>query len=73
MQSHLSSVLRYLIRIVWLGLKLFGVFTQLVVKVYNLCRVFKTNRLAVLTVKSDQDPHMINLSEDEFKLFFTLC
>jgi hypothetical protein len=25
--------------IVWLGLKLFGVFTRLVVKVYNLCRV----------------------------------
>ena len=28
------------------------------VKVYNLCRV-KTNRLAVLTVKSGLDPHMI--------------
>jgi hypothetical protein len=27
----------------------------------------------VLTVKSGLDPHMINLSEDEFKLFFTLC
>jgi hypothetical protein len=27
---------------------------------YNLCRVFKTNRLAVLTVKSGLDPHMIN-------------
>jgi hypothetical protein len=36
---------------------------------YNLCRVFKTNRLAMLTVKSGLDPHMINLSEDEFKLF----
>jgi hypothetical protein len=36
---------------------------------YNLCRVFKTNRLAVLTVKSGLDPHMINLSEDEFNLF----
>jgi hypothetical protein len=40
---------------------------------YNLCRVFTTNQLAVLTVKSGLDPHMINLSEDEFKLFFTLC
>jgi hypothetical protein len=73
MQSHLGSVVGCLISIAWLGLKLFGVFTQLVVKVYNLCRVFKTNRLAVLTVKSGLDPHMINLSEDEFKLFFTLC
>jgi hypothetical protein len=34
--------------------------------------MFKTNRLAVLTVKSGLDPHMINLSEDEFKLFFLL-
>ena len=32
---------------------------RIVVKVYNLCRV-KTNRLAVLTVKSGLDPHMIN-------------
>jgi hypothetical protein len=56
-----------------LGLKFFGTFTRLVVKVYNICRVFKTNRLAVLTVKSDLDPHMINLLEDEFKLSFTLC
>ena len=31
---------------------------RIVVKVYNLCRV-KTNRLAVLTVKSGLDPHMI--------------
>jgi hypothetical protein len=35
--------------------------------------VFKTIRLAVLTMKSGLDPHMINLLEDEFKLFFTLC
>jgi hypothetical protein len=40
---------------------------------YNLCRVFKTNQLVVLTVMSGMDPHMINLSEDEFKLLFTLC
>jgi hypothetical protein len=33
-------------------------------KVYNLCRV-KTNILAVLTVKSGLDPHMINELEDE--------
>ena len=35
-------------------------------KVYNLCRV-KTNRLAVLTVKSGLDPHMINKLKDGFK------
>ena len=34
------------------------------VKVYNLCRV-KTNRLAMLTVKSDLDPHMIIELEDD--------
>ena len=34
------------------------------VKVYNLCRV-KTNRLAVLTVKSGLDPHMIIQLEDD--------
>ena len=43
----------------WLGSKFFGTFTRIVVKVYNLCRV-KTNQLAVLTVKSGLDPHMIN-------------
>jgi hypothetical protein len=32
--------------------------TRTVGKVYNLCRV-KTDRLAVLTVKSVLDPHMI--------------
>jgi hypothetical protein len=42
------------------------------VKMYNLCNVFKTNRLVVLTVKSGLDPHMINPSEGEFKLFITL-
>jgi hypothetical protein len=30
----------------------------------NLCRVFKTNRLVVLTVKSGLDPHMINKFKD---------
>ena len=42
----------------WLVSKFFGTFTRIVVKVYNICRV-KTNRLAVLTVKSGLDPHMI--------------
>ena len=42
--------------------------TRIVVKVYNLCRV-KTNRLAVLTVKSGLDPHMINKLKDLFKSF----
>jgi hypothetical protein len=34
---------------------------------YNPSNVFKANRLAVLTVMSGLDPHMINLSEDELK------
>jgi hypothetical protein len=38
-------------------------------KVYNLCRV-KTDRSAVLTVKSGLDPHMINKLEDGTKLWF---
>ena len=50
----------------WLGSKFFGTFTRIVVKVYNLCRV-KTNRLAVLTVKSGLDPHMINKLKDGYK------
>ena len=49
-----------------LGSKFFGTFTRIVVKVYNLCRV-KTNRLAVLTVKSGLDPHMINKFKDGYK------
>ena len=39
------------------------------VKVYNLCRV-KTNRLAVLTVKSGLDPHMIIELEDDLNRCF---
>jgi hypothetical protein len=35
-------------------------------KVYNLCRV-KTDRSAVLTVKSGLDPHMIIKLEDKCK------
>ena len=59
MQSHIISVVLCLISTyAWLGSKFFGTFTRIVVKVYNLCRV-KTNRLAVLTVKSGLDPHMI--------------
>jgi hypothetical protein len=38
-------------------------------KVYNLCRV-KTDRSAVLTVKSGLDPHMIIKLEMEYKLWF---
>jgi hypothetical protein len=38
-------------------------------KVYNLCRV-KTDRSAVLTVKSGLDPHMIIRLEMKFKLWF---
>ena len=39
------------------------------VKVYNLCRV-KTNRLAVLMVKSGLDPHMIIELEDDLNWCF---
>ena len=42
---------------------------EIVVKVYNLCRV-KTNRLAVLTVKSGLDPHMIIKLEDDLNRCF---
>ena len=67
MQSHLESVVLCLISTyAWLGSKFFGTFTRIVVKVYNLCRV-KTNRLAVLTVKSGLDPHMINKLKDGYK------
>ena len=38
-------------------------------KVYNLCRV-KTNQLAVLTVKSGLDPHMIIELEDDLNRCF---
>ena len=41
------------------------------VKVYNLCRV-KTDRSAVLTVKSSLDPHMIIKLKDEFKMWFPM-
>ena len=72
MQSHLKSVILCLASIAWLGSKFFGkffgTFTQIVVKVYNLCRV-KTNISAVLTVMSGLDPHMINKFKDEIKLF----
>ena len=39
------------------------------VKVYNLC-IVKTNRLAVLTVESGLDPHMINKLKDGYKSHF---
>jgi hypothetical protein len=38
-------------------------------KVYNLCRV-KTDRPAVLTVKSGLDPHMIIKLKDGIKSWF---
>ena len=70
MQSHLGSVVLCLISTyAWLGSKFFGTFTRIVVKVYNLCRV-KTNRLAVLTVKSGLDPHMIIELEDDLNRCF---
>ena len=39
------------------------------VKVYNVCRV-KTNQLAVLTVMSGLDPHMIIELEDDLNQCF---
>ena len=53
----------------WLGSKFLGTLTRIVGKVYNLCRV-KTNRLAVLTVKSGLDPHMIIELEDDLNRCF---
>jgi hypothetical protein len=38
-------------------------------EVYNLCKV-KTDRSAVLTVKSGLDPHKINKLEDGIKSWF---
>jgi hypothetical protein len=43
------------------------------VKVYNLCRVCKTDISAVLTVKSGLDPHMIIELEDELNHGPSLC
>ena len=40
-------------------------------KVYNLCRV-KTNRLAVLTVKSGLDSHMIIELEDDLNRYLIM-
>ena len=59
MQSHLGSVVLCLISTAWLGPKFFRTFMRLVGKVYNLCRVFKSDISVVLTVMSGLDPHMI--------------
>jgi hypothetical protein len=67
MQPYLGSVVWCLANTTWLGSKFFGAFTLLVVKVYNLSEC-KTNRLAMLTVKSGLDPHMITELEDGLKL-----
>jgi hypothetical protein len=40
-------------------------------KVYNLCRD-KTDRSAVLTVKSGLEPHMIMKLKDKLKLWFLM-
>jgi hypothetical protein len=39
-------------------------------KVYNLCRV-KTDRSAVLIVKSGLDPHMVIKLKDEIKIMIS--
>jgi hypothetical protein len=67
MQPHLGSVVWCLRSIAWLGSKFFKAFTLLV-----KCTTFadcKTNRLALLTVKSGLDPHMITELEDGLKLW----
>jgi hypothetical protein len=43
MQSHLGSVLLCLASTTWLGPKFFRTFMRLMVEVYNLCRVSKTD------------------------------
>jgi hypothetical protein len=61
MQSHLGSVLWCLANTAWLGSKFFGSFTLLVGKDVQPLQSVKTNPLAMLTVKSDLDTHMIKL------------
>ena len=39
---------------------------------YNLCRVFKTDISAVLTVKSGLDPHMINILKMDLNYFLVI-
>jgi hypothetical protein len=68
MESQLGSVVWCLTGIAWLGSKFFVTFPRLAVKMYNLCRVFKTNQLAMLTVKSGLDPHVIIELEHGLKL-----
>ena len=46
-----------------------GDMGRIVGKVYNICRV-KTNRLAVLTIKSGLDPYMIIELEDDLNQCF---
>ena len=60
MQSHLGSVVRWLASIAWLGLKFLDLLRDLWWKCTTSAEC-KTNRLAVLTVTSGLDPHMINL------------
>jgi hypothetical protein len=51
------------------GFKVLRNFSRAVVKVYNLCRV-KTDRSAVLTVKSGLYPHMIIKHKDGINSWF---
>jgi hypothetical protein len=60
MQSHLGSVVVMPDQHCMVGSKFFVTFTRLV----EICKTFaecKTNRLAMLTVMSNLDPHIINL------------
>ena len=71
MQSHLGSVVWCLISIAWLGLK----FLELLRDLWWKCTTSaecKTNRLAVLTVKSGLDPHMTKLWNLKVKSLFYL-
>jgi hypothetical protein len=70
MRSHLRSVVWCLASIAWLGLKFFGAFTRDVGKVCKPLQSVKTDRSAVLTVKSGLDSHMSNKLKDEIKSWF---
>jgi hypothetical protein len=71
MRPHLGSVVWCLSGIAWLGSTFFGAFTLLVVKCTTSAEC-KTNRLAVLMVKSGLDPHMIIELEDGLKSLLCL-
>ena len=70
MQSHIESMVLCLISTCVVGFKVLqNFYANCGESVYNLCRV-KSNRLAVLTVVSGLDPHMIIKLEDDLNRCF---